>query len=89
MKNERNFGVCEREQSLTLGMCLSLALCCCFVLQVAQGYPARAGESGGGVEETHRARAAGQPRGEDHQGCRGEPQEQRVHLLMGDDGWVL
>ena len=54
-----------------------------FVLQVPQGYPAWAGESGGGVQEAHRARAAGQPRGEDHQGCRGEPQEQRVHLLNG------
>ena len=50
--------------------------------QVPQGYPAWAGESGGGVEEAHRAGAADQPSGEDRQGRCGEPQEQRVHLVI-------
>ncbi|OEL21689.1 hypothetical protein BAE44_0017292 [Dichanthelium oligosanthes] len=49
-----------------------------------QGYPTWAGESGGRGEEAHGARAADHPHGEDHQGCRGEPQEQRAHLLMDD-----
>jgi hypothetical protein len=52
------------------------------VLQVPQGYPAWAGESGGGVEEAHCAGAADQPSGEDHPGRCGEPQEQRVHLVI-------
>lgn len=51
-------------------------------VQVPKGYPTRAGQSGGRVEEAHRAGDAVQPPGEDHRGCSGEPQDQRVHLLM-------
>jgi hypothetical protein len=55
-------------------------------LQVPQGHPAWAGETGGGVQEAHRAGASDHPHGEDHQGCRREPQEPRPHLL-NPDGW--
>lgn len=66
--------------------CLSsvgIETCGVALWQVPQGYPAWACESrsGGGVEEAHCARAAVQAPGEDHQGCRGEPQEQRLHFV--------
>ncbi|KAF8748234.1 hypothetical protein HU200_012976 [Digitaria exilis] len=54
--------------------------------QAPKGYPAGAGESRGGIKEAHRAGAADYPHGEDHKGCRGKPQEQRVHLLMAGPG---
>lgn len=59
--------------------------------QIPQGHPAWAGKSGGGsgVEEARRARAAVQPSGEDHQGCRGEPQDQRVHFVASREGAVM